>query len=100
LNDLKARGVEDVLIFSVDNLSGISKAIKAVYPKAEIQKCVVHQIRSSLKYVSWKDRKEVANDLKKIYQAATLDEAEYQLEEFEKKWASKYPHVVRSWSIN
>ena len=100
LNDLKARGVEDVLIFSVDNLSGISKAIKAVYPKAEIQKCVVHQIRNSLKYVSWKDRKEVANDLKKIYQAATLDEAEYQLEEFEKKWVSKYPHVVKSWRTN
>jgi len=100
LNDLKARRVEDVLIFCVDNLSGISKAIKAVYPKAEIQKCVVHQIRNSLKYVSWKDRKEIANDLKKIYQAATLDEAEYQLEEFEKKWVSKYPHVVKNWRTN
>jgi len=66
LNDLKSRGVEDVLIVSVDNLKGIEKAIKGVYPKAEVQKCVVHQIRNSLKNIPWKEKKEMAKDLKKI----------------------------------
>ncbi len=67
LNDLKARGVQDVFIFSIDGLSGLDKAIGAVFPKADVQRCIVHQIRNSLRYVSWKDRKELAGDLKRIY---------------------------------
>ncbi len=71
LNELKNRGVDDVLIFAIDGLNGFNQAIQAVYPKAEIQRCIVHQIRSSLKFVSWKDRKVVARDLKTIYTAKT-----------------------------
>ena len=100
LNDLKSRGVKDVLIFSVDGLSGISKAIKGAYPQAEVQKCIVHQIRNSLRYVSWKDKREVASDLREIYGAPTLEKAEFKMEEFEKKWGSRYPHIVRSWRNN
>ena len=77
LNDVKRRGVEDVLIFAIDGLNGFNEAIKAVYPKAEIQRCIVHQIRNSLKFVSYKDRKAVAKDLKSVYTA--LDEASGQL---------------------
>jgi len=72
-NDLKSRGVRDVLIFSVDGVAGIDKAIKGVYPQAEIQRCVVHQIRNSLKYVSWKDKREVSGDLRGVYGASTLE---------------------------
>lgn len=75
MNELKNRGVEDILIFAVDNLTGTSDAIESVYPKAEIQKCIVHQIRNSLKYVPWKERKTVAADLKKVYKASTEQEA-------------------------
>jgi transposase-like protein len=99
-NDLKSRGVKDVLIFSVDGVSGISKAIKGVYPQAEIQRCVVHQIRNSLRYVSWKDKREVSSDLKAVYGASTLEEAELRMEEFEQKWGKKYPHIIRSWGNN
>ncbi len=99
-NDLKSRGVKDVLIFSVDGVSGISKAIKGVYPQAEIQRCIVHQIRNSLRYVSWKDKREVSSDLKAVYGASTLEEAELRMEEFEQKWGKKYPHIVRSWRNN
>ena len=73
LNELKNRGVEDVLIFAIN---GFNMAIEAVYPKAEIQRCIVHQIRSSLKFVSWKDRKDVANDLKTVYTASTEEDAQ------------------------
>ena len=99
-NDLKSRGVKDVLIFSVDGVAGIGKAIKGVYPQAEVQRCVVHQIRNSLKYVSWKDKKEVSVDLRKVYGASTLEEALLMMDEFEQKWGRKYPHVVRSWRKN
>ena len=99
LNELKNRGIEDVLIFSVDNLTGISEAIQAVYPKAEIQKCVVHQIRNSLKHVSWKERKALAESLKSIYKANSEKEGFSALEDFEKKW-EKYPHVAASWKRN
>jgi transposase-like protein len=99
LNELKNRGLEDVLIFSVDNLKGISEAIEAVFPKAEIQKCVVHQIRNSLKHVSWKDRKQMAQDLKLIYKAKTEKDGFAALEDFEKKW-KKYPYVAASWKRN
>ena len=100
LNALKSRGVEDVLIFSVDGLAGINKAINNVYPQADIQRCIVHQVRNSLKYVPWKERKQVANDLKLIYQASTIEEAKIRLDEFEDKWADKYPHIGRSWRAN
>ena len=93
LNEIKNRGVEDVLIFSIDGLNGFNEAIKAVYPKAEIQRCVVHQIRNSLKFVSYKDRKNIAKDLKSIYQADTEELALQNLEYFSKKWSGKYPHI-------
>jgi putative transposase len=100
LNELKNRGVEDVLIFTVDNLKGISEAIEAVFPRAEVQKCVVHQIRNSLRYVSWKERKPMAKDLRRIYEAATEKEGAAALEEFSEKWDKRYPHISASWKSN
>lgn len=100
LNELKNRGVESILIFSVDNLTGISDAIKAAFPKAEIQKCIVHQVRSSLKFVPWKERKAVASGLKAVYGAATLQEAEKALNAFSEKWDLSYPNISKSWRTN
>lgn len=100
LNELKNRGVQDILIFSVDGLSGLSDAIRAVFPKAEIQRCIVHQIRNSLKYVSWKDRKPIAQDLKKIYSAVSEEEALKELEDFDQKWGKKFPNISTSWRKN
>lgn len=100
MNELKNRGILDVLIFAVDNLSGISDAIQSAFPKAEIQKCIVHQIRNSLKYVSWKERKMVASDLKLIYKAGTEKEGLSNLEIFAQKWDKKYPHISKSWYNN
>jgi transposase-like protein len=100
LNDLKNRGLKNVLIFSTDNLPGFSQAITAVYPKAEIQKCIIHQIRSSTRYVNYKDRKELMNDLKTIYKASTEEIALVQLDYFEGKWKKKYPSCVSSWKNN
>ena len=100
LNELKNRGVEDVLIFTVDNLKGISEAIEAVFPRAEVQKCIVHQIRNSLRYVSWKERKPMAKDLRRIYEAATEKEGAAALEEFSEKWDKRYPHISVSWRNN
>ncbi len=100
LNELKNRGVEDILIFAIDGLNGFNQAIQAVYPKAEIQRCIVHQIRSSLKFVSWKDRKAVAKDLKTIYTAKTEEDAQLSLTEFNDIWGSKYPHILQSWLNN
>ena len=100
LNELKNRGIDDVLIFAIDGLNGFNQAIEAVYPKAEIQRCIVHQIRSSLRYVSWKDRKAVAADLKTVYTAATEEDAETALLEFNDIWGKKYPHITQSWTNN
>jgi putative transposase len=100
LNELKNRGVQDVLIFTVDNLKGISEAIEAVFPRAEIQKCIVHQIRNSLRYVSWKERKAMAKDLREIYEAATEQDGAAALEEFAEKWDKRYPHISASWKMN
>ena len=100
LNELKNRGVDDVLIFAIDGLNGFNQAIQAVYPKAEIQRCIVHQIRSSLRYVSWKDRKAVANDLKAVYIAPTEEDAQTALLEFNDIWGKKYPHITQSWTNN
>ena len=99
-NELKNRGVEDILIACRDNLSGFSTAIETVFPKTEQQLCVIHQIRNSTKYVSYKDVKTVMADLKLVYGAPTLDDAEYRLEEFREKWDSKYPQICKSWDTN
>lgn len=100
LNDIKNRGVQDVLIFAIDGLNGFNEAIKAVYPKAEIQRCIVHQIRSSLKFVSWKDRKAVAKDLKSIYAALNEEGAQLALTEFNDIWGKKYPNITASWQTH
>ena len=100
LNDIKKRGVDDVLIFAIDGLNGFSDAISAVYPKAEIQRCIVHQIRSSLKFVSWKDRKAVAKDLKSVYTAYTEEDAQIVLTDFNDIWGKKYPNITISWTNN
>jgi putative transposase len=97
LNEIKNRGVEDVLIFAIDGLNGFNEAIQAIYPKAEIQRCIVHQIRSSLKFVSWKDRKVIAKDLKSIYTAVSEEKALENLNEFHDIWGTKYPHIKQSW---
>jgi len=100
LNDLKQRGVEDVLIACVDGLTGFPEAIKGVFPKTEIQLCVVHQIRNSLKYVASKNQKEFMKDLKTVYQASSKDIAEHYLLKLEEKWGQKYPMVIKSWHAN
>ena len=100
LTDLKNRGVRDIFIACVDGLSGFPEAIEAAFPKTEVQLCIVHQVRNSLKYVSWKWRKEVAEDLKLIYTSATVAEAELQLEAFSKKWDEQLPTISRSWRLN
>jgi len=100
LNDLKGRGLKDVFIFSVDGLSGIEKAINAAYPESDVQRCIVHQIRNCLKYVSWKERKTLATDMKTVYAASTEEEAKDQMDSFEQKWQSTYPHVIKSWRTN
>jgi len=94
---MKNRGMKDILIACSDNLTGMSEAIAAVYPKCEHQLCIVHQIRNSIKYVSYKDRKEVCEDLKGIYQANTEEEGLLGLESFSKKWDKKYPQISKSW---
>lgn len=100
LTDLNNRGVKDILIACTDNLTGFSEAIHSVFPKAEIQLCVIHQIRNSLKYVSSKEQKVFMKDLKRVYQADTKDQAETALLELEEKWGEKYPVVIRSWNDN
>jgi len=99
-SDLRKRGVTDIFIACHDNLKGLSEAITAVYPKSKQQLCIVHQIRNSTKFVQHKDRKAVCADLKKIYGAVNLDDAEYAKEEFREKWNGKYPSILRSWDAN
>ena len=99
-NELKNRGVEDILITCRDNLTGFSTAIGATFPKTEQQQCIIHQIRNSTKYVSYKDLKAVMANLKMIYQAPTEDDALYHLEEFKEKWDKKYPQISKSWENN
>jgi len=100
LNELKNRGVQDILIVSVDNLTGFSEAIAACYPQAEIQKCVVHQIRNSIRYVSYKDVKKITSALKPIYTASSEEAGQEELNQFEAAWGEKYPLIVRSWRQN
>jgi transposase-like protein len=100
LSDLQTRGVEDMLICCIDNLTGFSEAIESIFPKTRVQLCIVHQIRNSLRYVTHEDSKQVLNDLKAIYQATSLEAAESSLLELEAKWKTKYPILVRSWLNN
>lgn len=98
--EMKNRGLKDILIACSDNLTGMSEAISAVYPQTEHQLCIVHQIRNSLSYVSYKDRKELAADLKLVYSSITEDEALTALSDFDKKWGKQYPHIAKSWQNN
>ncbi len=99
-SDLKNRGVTDIFIACHDNLTGLSEALNSIFPKTKNQLCIVHQIRNSCKFVPYKDRKEVCADLKKIYGAINLDEAEFAKEEFREKWDKKYPNILKSWDKN
>jgi putative transposase len=100
LTELQNRGVEDILIACVDGLKGFPEAIETVYPKTQVQLCIIHLVRHSLRYVSWKERKAVAADLRAIYAAATVEAAEQALESFEKKWQARFPSIARSWRSN
>jgi putative transposase len=100
LTELQNRGVEDVLIACVDGLKGFPEAIETVYPKTQVQLCIVHMVRHSLRFVSWKERKSVAADLRTIYTAATAEAAEQALESFEEKWQARFPSIARSWRSN
>lgn len=100
LNDLKNRGVEDVLIFSVDGLTGLKEAIQTAYPNSEIQRCIVHQLRNSFKYVNYKDLREFANDFKEVYKAVNEEMGYQKLLELEEKWGKKYPYAIKSWDMN
>jgi putative transposase len=97
LTELKNRGVKDVFIACVDGLTGFPEAIAAVFPKTQVQLCIVHRVRHSLRFVSWKDRKQVAADLKNIYRSVTVAEAEQELEAFAQRWDRQYPSISRSW---
>jgi putative transposase len=100
LNDLRNRGVEDILIASIDGLKGFPEAIAQVFPKAEIQLCIVHQIRNSLKYIISRDQKAFMDDLKRVYKANSKEQAEHNLLELGEKWGKKYPAVMKSWQVN
>jgi len=100
LTNLQQRGVVDILIACIDNLKGFAEAIASIYPQTEVQSCVVHQVRNSLKYVATKDQKAFIADLKPVYQAISKEEAEQQLQELENKWGKKYPVVIESWHRN
>jgi len=100
LTDLKARGIEDILITATDNLNGFTQTIKNVFPESQTQICVVHQIRNSARYVVWKDKKEFSRDMKQIYDAPTKEAAKAALDDFADKWNNKYPYAVKSWREN
>lgn len=100
LTELKNRGLKDILIACVDGLSGFPEAIATAYPKTSIQLCIVHMIRNSLKYVSWKDRKALAASLKQVYTCVTVEEAETELEALKERWSEKYPSVYKSWKTH
>jgi putative transposase len=100
ITDLQNRGVQDVFIAAIDGLTGFKDAIQSVFPKTQVQRCVIHQIRQSLKYVIWKDRKAFVADLKTVYQAATREKAEANLLQLEQNWGSKYGAAIRSWQNN
>ena len=100
LTDLSNRGVKDILIASIDGLKGFSDAITTIFPNTEVQLCIVHQVRNSLKYVASKDQKAFLKDLKAVYKAATKDLAEQRLTDLDSAWGKKYPIVIKSWRVN
>ncbi len=100
LTDLNSRGLEDIFIACIDNLSGFAEAIESLYPQTEVQLCIVHQIRNSRKYIAYKDVKAFMQDLKKVYQASTKELAERNLDKLETSWGQKYPVVIKSWRNN
>lgn len=100
LNDLKNRGVQDILILCADGLSGIKESIAAAYPNTEYQRCIVHQVRNTLKYVSDKDKKAFANDLKTIYHAPNEESGYERMHEVTEKWHDKYPNSMKRWEEN
>ena len=100
LTELKNRGLKDILIACVDGLKGFPEAINTVYPDTHIQLCIIHMVRNSLKYVTWKDYKAVTSDLKMVYQAPTEDASLQFLDDFGQKWDEKYPHISKSWLAN
>jgi putative transposase len=100
VTELKNRGVSDIFIACVDGLKGLPEAIETVFPQTEVQQCIVHLVRQSLRYVNWKARKEVAADMRMIYTSATREQAESMLEEFAQKWDSRYPTISPSWRRN
>lgn len=100
ITELKNRGVQDIFIACVDGLKGFPEAIETIYPKTDVQLCIVHMVRYSLNYVSWKLREQVALGLKAVYGAATVDEAEQRMDEFEAEWGEAYPPIVQSWRRN
>lgn len=100
LTDLKARGIEDILVTVTDNLNGFTDTIKNVFPQSNTQICVVHQIRNSARYVVWKDKKAFTSDMKNIYNAPTKQAAKIELDKFSAKWEAKYPYAIKSWKNN
>jgi len=100
ITDLQSRGVKDIFIACMDGLSGFKEAVLAVFPQTQIQRCVIHQIRNSLKYITWTDRKAFMTDLKEVYQAATRESAEANLRQLSEKWSDKYAVAIRSWQNN
>jgi len=100
LTDLQQRGVKDILIASIDNLKGFAQAIENIFPETEVQLCVIHQIRNSLKYIPWNKHKEFLQELKLVYRASSPEVALHQFEQMEKKWGKKYPVVFKSWRTN
>ena len=100
LNEIKNRGVEDIMIVSVDGLTGFPQAIETVFPQTEIQQCVIHQIRNTTKFVSYKDIKPLMTDLKRVYAASTEEIALSELDSFDEKWSEKYPKIAKSWKDN
>lgn len=100
LNDLEARGVEDIIIASIDNLKGFKEVITTVFPRTDVQLCIVHQIRNSTRYVNWQDKRAVVRDMRLIYRVNSIAQAETELENFEEKWGKKYPAMIQSWKRN
>jgi transposase-like protein len=100
INDLKQRGVEDILIACIDNLKGFDEAIRTIYPKTDVQTCVVHQIRNSIKYIASKDQRTFMNELKPVYRAVNEPQAQEELAKLKAKWEKKYPMVIGSWERN
>lgn len=100
LNELKNRGVEDILMFCVDGLTGLKEAINSAFPKSEIQRCIIHQLRNSFKYVSYKDIKVFAKDFKEVYTAASEEKALDKLYDLKDKWGKQYPYAIRNWENN